>query len=214
MTRYQQVDAPEDEVNPIVAVIRFFRAFDYFDKIKTFGDVPWYDKDLTTEDVDELYKARDDRDFVLGKIIEDLEFSIEWLPEKNEAKVGALHKDAARTFLARVCLHYGTYKKYHNVTTSPTAEELLRKAADLAKGIIDSGQYDIVRGTDAGANQAAFADYPLYYANQFTQEDLTTNKECILARVFQADVLTHNLARTGGSGFSKDFAESLSLIHI
>ena len=37
---------------------------------------------------------------------------------------------------------------------------------------------------------------------------MTTNKECILARVFQADVLTHNLARTGGSGFSKDFAES------
>ena len=72
-----------------------------------------YEKDLTTADIDELYKARDDRDFVLGKIIEDLEFAIEWLPEKSAAEVGALHKDAARTFLARVCLHYGTYKKYH-----------------------------------------------------------------------------------------------------
>lgn len=68
---------------------------------------------MTTADIDELYKARDDRDFVLGKIIEDLEFAIEWLPEKSAAEVGALHKDAARTFLARVCLHYGTYKKYH-----------------------------------------------------------------------------------------------------
>ena len=103
MTRYQRVNATESEVNPVVAVIRFFRAFDYFDKIKTFGDVPWYEKDLTTADIDELYKARDDRDFVLGKIIEDLEFAIEWLPEKSAAEVGALHKDAARTFLARVC---------------------------------------------------------------------------------------------------------------
>lgn len=130
MTRYQRVNATESEVNPVVAVIRFFRAFDYFDKIKTFGDVPWYEKDLTTADIDELYKARDDRDFVLGKIIEDLEFAIEWLPEKSAAEVGALHKDAARTFLARVCLHYGTYKKYHNVSTSPTSQELLQKAAD------------------------------------------------------------------------------------
>ena len=46
MTRYQRVNATESEVNPVVAVIRFFRAFDYFDKIKTFGDVPWYEKDL------------------------------------------------------------------------------------------------------------------------------------------------------------------------
>lgn len=68
MTRYQRVNATESEVNPVVAVIRFFRAFDYFDKIKTFGDVPWYEKDLTTADIDELYKARDDRDFVLGKL--------------------------------------------------------------------------------------------------------------------------------------------------
>ena len=208
MTRYQRVNATESEVNPVVAVIRFFRAFDYFDKIKTFGDVPWYEKDLTTADIDELYKARDDRDFVLGKIIEDLEFAIEWLPEKSAAEVGALHKDAARTFLARVCLHYGTYKKYHNVSTSPTSQELLQKAATLAKEVMDSGLYDIVQGSDAGANQSAFADYPLYYANQFTQEDLTTNKECILARVFEADVLTHNLARGGGVGLSKDFAES------
>ena len=110
---------------------------DYFDKIKTFGDVPWYEKDLTTADIDELYKARDDRDFVLGKIIEDLEFAIEWLPEKSAAEVGALHKDAARTFLARVCLHYGTYKKYHNVSTSPTSQELLQKAATLAKEVMD-----------------------------------------------------------------------------
>lgn len=82
---------------------------------------------------------------------------------------------------------------------------------------MDSGLYDIVQGSDAGANQSAFADYPLYYANQFTQEDLTTNKECILARVFEADVLTHNLARGGGVGLSKDlqnhsFARTVCLL--
>lgn len=52
---------------------------------------------------------------------------------KSAAEVGALHKDAARTFLARVCLHYGTYKKYHNVSTSPTSQELLQKRRLLPK---------------------------------------------------------------------------------
>lgn len=207
MSRYQQVEAPESEVNPWVAVIRFFRAMDYFDKIKTFGDVPWYDRDLTTDDVEELYKARDSRDVVLNHIIEDLQFAIEWLPEKSAAETGALHKDAARTLLARVCLHYGTYKKYHNVSTAPTSEELLRMAADIAKEVMDSGNYAIVQGTDAGANQSSFEGYPLYYANQFTQEDLSNNRECILPAIFETDVLTHNMARTGGDGLSKDFAE-------
>lgn len=208
MARYKEVKATDSEVNPIVAVVRFFRASDYFSKIKTFGDVPWYDKDLTTEDIDELYKARDSRDFVLGKIIEDLEFAIQWLPQKDKAAKGALHKDAARTMLARVCIHFGTYKKYHNISTAPTSQELLKKAATISKEIIDSNIYDIVKADDKGSSQAAFKGYPLNYANLFTQEDLTDNKECILCREYIPDVLTHNLARTGGVGMTKDFAES------
>ena len=209
MSRYDRVSGSESEINQWVAVVRFFRALDYYSKIKTFGDVPWYEKDLTTTDTEELYKARDDRDFVLGKIIEDLEFAIEWLPEKSAADAGALHKDAARTQLARVCLHYGTYKKYHNVSTSPTSQELLQKAVDISKEIMDSGNYDIVQAPDAGSSQSSFEGYPLYYSNLFTMEDLTECSECILPRIYdEASVLMHNLARTGGDGFSKDFAET------
>lgn len=44
MTRYQRVTGTESEINAQVAKIRFFRALDYFGKIKTYGDVPWYEK--------------------------------------------------------------------------------------------------------------------------------------------------------------------------
>lgn len=208
MTRYKQVDAPEAEVNKHVGVIRFFRAMDYFGKIKTFGDVPWYDKDLQTNDTEELYKARDSRDFVLNKVIEDLEFAIQWLPEKSAALSGELHKDCARTLLSRICLYYGTYKKYHNISTAPTSTDLLKKAAAVSLDIINTHRYAIVKGDDAGCGQDHFDGYPLYYSNQFTQEDLTTNAECILARIYVADVVTHEIGRSGGPGFSKDFAES------
>lgn len=208
MARYQRVTGSEADINAQVAVIRFFRALDYFGKIKSYGDVPWYEKDLTDADEEELFKARDNRDMILGKVIEDLEFAIQWLPEPNAAVECALHKDAARTQLSRVCLYYGTFKKYHNISTSPTSQELLQKAASNALAVMNTGRYEIVKGQDAGCGQKAFEGYPLYYQNQFVQEDLSGNKEAIMYRKYVLGTLTHGTGRNQGVGYSKDFAES------
>lgn len=209
MNRYQRVVASEADINAQVAVIRFFRALDYFGKIKSYGDVPWYEKDLTDGDTEELFKPRDSRDFVLGKVIEDLEFAIQWLPEKNAAVKGALHKDAARTQLSRVCLYYGTFKKYHNVGGNPSSQELLQKAASNALTVMNTGNYAIVQGADNGCGMVSFEDYPMYYQNQFVQEDLDGNKEAILYREYKDGVLTHETGRQDAApGFSKDFMES------
>ena len=211
LQRYKSVSGAENEINQYVAEVRFFRALDYYGKIKSFGDVPWYEKDLQTTDTEELYKARDSRDYVLGKIIEDLEFAITWLPDFGRQESGRLTKDAARTQLARICLYYGTYKKYHNESGTPSSDELLNKAVTLTDAIINSNNYAIVKGTDAGCGQSPFEGYPLYYSNQFVQEDLSSNKEAILARYYEDGVLMHETGRQAGSsgtGLSKDFVES------
>ena len=208
MNRYKRVVGTDADINAQVAVIRFFRALDYFGKIKSYGDVPWYEKDLTDGDTEELFKARDTRDFVLGKVIEDLEFAIQWLPEKNAAAECALHKDAARTQLSRVCLYYGTFKKYHNVGGTPSSQELLQKAASNALAVMNTGRYAIVQGDDKGCGQQAFEGYPLYYQNQFVQEDLSSNKEAIMYRKYVDGTLMHGTGRNQGVGYSKDFAES------
>ena len=209
MNRYQRVVASEADINAQVAVIRFFRALDYFGKIKSYGDVPWYEKDLTDGDTEELFKPRDSRDFVLGKVIEDLEFAIQWLPEKNAAVKGALHKDAARTQLSRVCLYYGTFKKYHNVSGTPSSQDLLQKAASNALAVMNTGSYAIVQGADNGCGMVSFEGYPMYYQNQFVQEDLDGNKEAILYREYKDGVLMHQTGRQDAApGFSKDFIES------
>ena len=185
----------------------------YYSKIKQFGDVPLYDKDLQTSDTEELYKARDSRDFVLGKVIEDFEFAIQWLPEKSDSEKGRLNKDAARTQLARICLYFGTYMKYHNETptTEWTSQTLLQKAVSLTETMMNSGNYDIVKASDAGAATVAYEGYPLYYANLFVQEDLSDCKEGILCRFYEEGVLTHEVGRQvgeNGTGLSKDFIES------
>ena len=209
MNRYQRVVASEADINAQVAVIRFFRALDYFGKIKSYGDVPWYEKDLTDGDQEELFKGRDSRDFVLGKVIEDLEFAIQWLPEKAAAGKGALSKDAARTQLSRVCLYYGTFKKYHNVGGTPSSQDLLQKAANNALAVMNTGNYAIVQGADNGCGMVSFEGYPMYYQNQFVQEDLDGNKEAILYREYKDGVLMHQTGRQDAApGFSKDFIES------
>lgn len=208
MTRYHTATGDPKQINKYVGMIRFFRALDYFGKIKTFGDVPWYETDLQITDKDLLYKKRDSRDFVLNKIIEDLEFAENNLPEKQFVRKGELHKDCARVMLSRVCLYFGTYKKYHNIASEPTSQALLNKSAKASKAIMDTQLYTIVKGTDSGASQQALDGYPLYYSNQFTQEDLTDNKECILPRIYIADLVTHELGRLGTNGFTKDFVES------
>ena len=213
MQRYQKVSGTEAEINKYVAEVRFFRAQEYYGKIKTFGDVPWYETDLQTGDEAELFKGRDPRNFVLKKVIEDLEFAIQWLPEKTMAEKGRLHKDAARTQLARVCLYYGTYMKYHHEAGSEglTAESLITKAKQLTDEIINSGKYEIVKGSDAGAGTKAYEGYPLDYANLFVQEDLSDCKEAILARFYETGVLTHETGRQAGEsgmGLTKDFIES------
>ena len=44
----------EDAVVKYTALTRFFRAYFYFEKVKRFGDVPWYDKELDRADEDLL----------------------------------------------------------------------------------------------------------------------------------------------------------------
>ena len=112
MTHYQNAQGTEAEINTYVGEIRFFRALQYFDKIKTLGDVPWLDKDLNV-DSKELYGPKTARNEVAKKIIEDLDFAIRWLPEAGSEEANRLNKDIARHVKARICLHEGTYYKYH-----------------------------------------------------------------------------------------------------
>lgn len=210
MDNYEKVTGDQEEINQYVGEIRFVRALDYYSKIRTFGDVPWYDRVLQTNDTEELYKARDPRNMVLGKIIEDLEFAATWCSDDKTS--GRPTRDGARTQLARVCLYYGTYMKYHNEPESNglSSQSLLEKARDASQQIISSGKYDIVKAANPAGTES-FADYPLYYSNLFVQDDLSGCAENIMARYYKVDVVTHQVGRqVGGMGFglSKAFIDT------
>jgi hypothetical protein len=202
MTHYQTAEGDAADINHYVGEVRFFRANEYFNKVKRFGDVPWYEKDLQTNDSELLYKGRDPRLSVIGKVIEDLEFAANNMKLPSEVSTGQLHKYCAWQMLSRVCLFEASWQKYTGAAET-VWRPLMEKAASAAKAVMDSKLYSI-QPLIAEYNMEG---YPLMYKGKFIQEDLTKDAECILPRVYVTGLLTTGMARNGSYGLSKDFIE-------
>ena len=141
------VDKCEDAeaATKYTAVARFFRAYFYYDKVKRFGDVPWYDKELFSDDPD-LYKARDSRELVMTNMLADIDYAIENLPTRAEESSSPFRvtRGAALALKSRFCLYEGTYRKYHNLTLEGNNYTYyLQQAADAAEELIDGGEYHL-----------------------------------------------------------------------
>lgn len=166
----------EDVLAHYQGVARYYRAAFYMDKVKTYSDVPWYDKVLTTDDPD-LYKARDSRDFVIGKIFEDYQFAAEHV--RATEPLGAINKWIVLATMARHALYEGTYRKYHDeLNLQATADTYLRIAADAASEIMEEGGFRIYNTGKPDED----------YYTLFNSPDLTTNPEMIQACYYENDV--------------------------
>ena len=121
--------SPETEIvkQQYAGEILFFKCMDYFNKVRKYGDLPWYDTALTPSDTEELYKGRDSRILVMDNVLRDINQAIAWLPKKT--KVYRVSKDAALALKARICLFEGTYRRYHNIENDT---KFLQAAYDAA----------------------------------------------------------------------------------
>ena len=203
MTHYGTVTGEEYQINQYVAEMRFFRALEYFAKVRTFGDVPWLDEDLNV-DSPELYGPRTPRNEVIQHVIEDLDFAIQWLPEgRVSSGNNRLTQDVALHVKARVCLYEGTYYKYHTeLGLQGEANALLQQAADASDQLIESGRYDIY----------STGDYEHDYYNMFMLDDKSNLSEAVLYIDYADPLRRHNAARGGyeaNAGFSKDFVDRI-----
>jgi len=155
-----------------IAEVKLFKALLYFDKLKTFGNVPWYTKALNP-DSPELYSPRDSRDVVADSIVACLDYAIENLKPKNQAEPFRLNREAAILLKARVCLYEGTWEKYHKDTPFGVAGKdgtrFIQLAADASDQLMKLGTVDLYKGP-AGQE----------YFSLFNQLDYSANQEVIL----------------------------------
>lgn len=198
------IDQCEDEAAIVkyTALTRFFRAYFYFEKVKRFGDVPWYDKELGSADED-LYKPRDSRELVMTKMIEDIDYAIEHLPA--QVSTYRVNKWAALALKARFCLYEGTYRKYHNLNLEGNDYQYyLQQSAAAAEKLIKEGPYKLYSTGNPNKD----------YLTLFAQEDASID-EYILAMKFDLSLeiyhnaTAHTLVPTQGRpGLTRKFVNS------
>ncbi len=156
------------------AIGRFFRALLYWEKVKRYGDVPYYDKPVGLDDDDALYAPRMPRTEVVNKIVEDLDYAIANLGSgTSRVKV---NKWTALAFKSRICLAAATTFKYHNVAGADV-DGLLNASVDASTQLMESGNYSLSEK----------------YDKLFSSEDLTGNPEVILAKVYSGDTWKHSI---------------------
>jgi hypothetical protein len=143
LEHYQHASVTTEASNHYAGLARFFRAWLYFDMVKQFGDVPWYNKTLTITDPD-LYKPRDARTLVMDSVLADLDFACKNIRATKDNSASQITKWVALAFKSRVCLFEGTYRKYHTeLGLTATATKWLTEAASAADEVIASKNYSL-----------------------------------------------------------------------
>ncbi len=148
-TEKSTVDA-EIKMN-YLGIAKFFRAYFYFDKVVTYGDVPWYGKALSHED-EALFKGRDSRTLVMDSVLADLDYAIANITEDVDRSTSTITKSIALGFKSRVCLFEGTFRKYHTESgLQSSATAWLQNAVDAAETLMENGDY-MIHSEDPGVS--------------------------------------------------------------
>ena len=173
--------------NNYTGIAKFFRAYQYFSKLKQYGAVPIIKTVLDT-DSEELFATQDSREAVVNFIFEDLDYAYNNITASAAtANNVAINKWTALALKARVALFEASFRKYHKNThggayltgCTTSADALYGVAAAAAKTIMDNSPYKLYTGTANG--DGSKGDGRGTYRDLFTSETTNGNPEVMLA---------------------------------
>lgn len=198
----------------------FFRAWEYFRLLRTYGDVPLITT-MQSDNESALTEAsrRYPRNEVARFIISDLKQAIDLLQE-TAPESGRICKDAAYALLSRVALYEGSWERYHagtcfvpgnskwpGATTWPDFAFKSGSAEEEVDYFLDEA---IAAAEHVAERRGLDADYQALF-NNYTSE-FPADGEVILARYYQKGVLTHScsafLKNGGGCGATRALVNS------
>jgi hypothetical protein len=163
--------------NKYLAEAYFFRAYNYFDLVCKYGDVPLVLKVFESTSDPDLKMGRTPREKVIAQCYSDLEFAAQWLPTRASLQGNTVEFDrrrvtrsAALGLMVRIGLHEGTMQKYHNLGSESQWKAHLQKSIDAFNLLKDEG-HALYSG--ANAYQALFFD-----------ESNSTNREIVFAKAY------------------------------
>ncbi len=180
LANYDEADIIESTIDKYKAEARLFRAWGVADKVSLYGDFPWVEKELNI-DSPELYSERTSRESVMNKVLEDLDFACENLPNDwgDGNAPGRLNRWAALLIKSRICLFEGTWRKYHG---GSDPELWLQEAADASLELIENGPYELYSTGEPDHDYNAI----------FQMSDLTGVKEVLWWRRYEPGVVVNS----------------------
>ncbi len=205
--KYQLAEGNQADIDKYLGEALFFKAWNYYGKLKAWGNLPWISNVVGISDSTELYSPRLSRDIVADSIIAVLDKAIELLPSKGAPGFESfrVYKELAAAFQSRVALYEGTWEKYHAGTEYGVAgsdgTRFLQKAVSAAKLVMDSKKF----GLDNIGE-------PNGYWRLFNQTNYAGSNEVMFWRQYNADdgnytLIARYLKLGGGRGITKSLVD-------
>jgi hypothetical protein len=209
MDNYSSVNAPWDNVKSYLGELLFFRSIFYFNKLRTFGDVPWASTTVTM-DSELLFSPRLPRNQVTDSIMRDLDLAVDYLSARgNGSWTGRITKETALALKARIALYEGTWERYHAKKNTPfkvsgsDGTKFLQQAAEAAGALIALAE---ANGYPALDNIGVENGYWLL----FNQKDYSNHKEVLLWRKYSAtEGLFHHWIGASSDGNASGITKNL-----
>ncbi len=201
LERIDRVPAGAAVKNHYRGVAYFFRAMEYFDLVRRYGDVPYESKYLDqNDDATLIWGKRTSRNAVMDSVLSDLNKAVSMLYTKAMADsytgVNTVNQDIANALKSRVCLYEGTYSKYQ-LNDMTRATSYLNQSKTASETVMASPAYQLN------------SDYKAIYNSL----DLSSNKEALLYRIYLDGIVTHSVvgycnSSTIISGLTKDAVDA------
>lgn len=128
----------ETENNQLKGQALFWRAWDYFGKVQTFGGVPLILKVQDVTDPESLFIPRNSTSGCMAQIVKDLDDAIAYLPDLwDDDNYGRIDKGTAMAFKGRVLLWYASplFNPSGDVKRWETAYQANKDAVDFLTGV-------------------------------------------------------------------------------
>ncbi|MBR5384767.1 MAG: RagB/SusD family nutrient uptake outer membrane protein [Bacteroidales bacterium] len=160
-------------------VARLMRGLQYYWLVRTFGDVPLVDRELSVSD-EAVFGPRTDRDLVMDFALEDLNYAVSNI--KDVATKTSWSRNLAQAIKSEVCLYEGTYSKYRVAADG-------QKAPDATR----ANKYLTESKTASSALMAKFNTLNASYQANYNSLDLADNPEMIFYKHYVKDLFMHSL---------------------
>jgi SusD family. len=156
----------------------FFRAHAYFELMKNYGELPWLEHVVATNDGNIIYGKKDSRELVANNILTNLQYAEKHIYTNGDG-TNTVNSNVIKAFISRFGLWEGTWRKYHGSVDGIDGTKYFEASVKASQELIDQNlglvaNFDDVFNSESLADEKSILLYRVYVPNEADKgHDLT-----------------------------------------